>query len=127
MTTNQDRAAQLLYNEGCGSGDTAHYIARRLADAGLLTPDPKPRTLADMTREERETCRWMQADFDHSFADPPIRVVIGKCHGGTIDIILPGGSVSCVYPETLTPLPDLPRMAWPEEQATNHYTNQEKK
>ena len=41
MTTNQERAAELLYNEGCGSGDTAHYIARRLADAGLLTPDPQ--------------------------------------------------------------------------------------
>lgn len=33
---NIDRAAQLLYNEGCGSGNTAHYIARRQADAGLL-------------------------------------------------------------------------------------------
>ena len=42
MTTNQERAAQLLYNEGCGSGDTAQYIARRLADAGLLTPDALP-------------------------------------------------------------------------------------
>ena len=42
MSTNQERAAQLLYNEGCGSGDTAHYIARRLADAGLLTPDARP-------------------------------------------------------------------------------------
>ena len=41
MTTNQERAAELLYNEGCGSGDTAHYVARRLADAGLLTPDPQ--------------------------------------------------------------------------------------
>ena len=63
MTTNQDRAAQLLYNEGCGSGDTAHYIARRLAGAGLLTPElPEPdgewidadklrKTLARLDRE----------------------------------------------------------------------------
>lgn len=43
MSTIQDRATQLLYNEGCGSGVTVHYIARRLADAGLLAPDlPEP-------------------------------------------------------------------------------------
>ncbi|MDD2326288.1 MAG: hypothetical protein PHW63_09865 [Alphaproteobacteria bacterium] len=76
---------------------------------------PQPRTLADMTREEREACQWMQADFDHSFADPPIRVVITKARKTTADIILPEGAVSCVHPDSLTPLPGLPRMVWPKD------------
>ena len=43
MTTNIDRAAEVLYYEHVGSGDTADYLARRLADDGLLKPDsPEP-------------------------------------------------------------------------------------
>lgn len=43
MTTNIDRAAEVLYNEGVGSGETRYYLAHRLADAGLLAPDlPEP-------------------------------------------------------------------------------------
>jgi hypothetical protein len=60
MTTNQDRAAQLLYNEGCGSGDTAHYIARRLADAGLITPTHPVRlvTEEDYHNAPKRTVVW---------------------------------------------------------------------
>jgi hypothetical protein len=120
MTTNQERKWP------AGTADKINEWAESQLGLSLepwqmdllrQTEVSKPRTLADMTREERKACQWMQADFDHSFADPPIRVVIGKCHGGTIDIILPSGGVSCVYPDTLTPLPDLPRMVWPGEQA----------
>ena len=120
MTTNKERAVEVMRNFWHDGRYAVGFdeIADGLADAGLLTPDPKPRTLADMTHEERKACQWMQADFDHGFADHPLRVVIGKCHGGTVDIILSGGGVSCVYPDKLTPLPDLPRMVWPDDQAT---------
>ena len=117
MTTNKDRAAELLYNEGCGSGDTAHYIARRLADAGLLTPDPQPRTLKDMTPEEREACQWMQARDDVGN-----RVVITELNeGGQEGTVLYENGKQYEWPYSiLVPLPDLPRMEWPDEQATTH-------
>ena len=68
MTTNQDRAAQLLYNEGCGSGDTAHYVARRLADAGLLTPDPQiVRTFEEVLALSPDT---VMIDSDNDTAMP---------------------------------------------------------
>ena len=87
----------------------------------------KPRTLADMTHEEREACRWMQADYEDGFTEHPVRVIITVTYPNVVDILLPNGTRNCVRNEEITPLPDLPRMAWPEEQATNHYTNQEKK
>ena len=120
MTTNQDRAAQLLYNEGCGSGDTAHYIARRLADAGLLTPDPQPRTLADLLAAGHalEEYQWMQADFRDRSTGRTTRIVITRANQNVADVVFPSGVVSCVYSDELTPLPDLPRMVWPDEQST---------
>lgn len=43
MTTNIDRAARVLYDEGVGSKDDAYYLIHRLADAGHIALDlPKP-------------------------------------------------------------------------------------
>ena len=90
------------------------------ADLEALLPTPQPRTLEDMTREEREACQFMQADFDDGMLVTPVRVVITKARKTTADIILPEGATRCVSPDKLTPLPELPRMVWPDAQATTH-------
>ena len=72
MTTNQERAAELLYNEGCGSGDTAHYIARRLADAGLLTPElPEPDGEWIDADKLRKTLARLDREYDTVAASNP--------------------------------------------------------
>lgn len=97
-------------------GTAGHHVAEEIAcKLEALFPDPQPRTLADMTREEREACQWMQADFDDGIAERPIRAVITKEGKTTANIILPDGAVHCVYADKLTPLPDLPRMVWPDD------------
>ena len=88
-----------------------------LDDLRALFPAPQPRTLADMAREEREACQWMQADFRDRSTGRTTRIVITRANQHVTDIVFPSGVVSCVYSDELTPLPELPRMVWPEEQA----------
>lgn len=78
---------------------------------------PQPRTLADMTIEEREACQWMQADYDGA------RVVLTKVTDEVVSYLWPSGipgTRSSYYRDMFTPLPDLPRMVWPEEQTAGH-------
>ena len=119
MTTNQDRAAQLLYNEGCGSGDTAHYIARRLADAGLLTPDLQPRTLAD-TEWDDNVHPYMEAvtvsGRRHILLAPMGDTSVS---GNTILVADHDGGIPVLVPaDGLFPTGRYARLSLPEEQAT---------
>lgn len=86
-----------------------------LDDLRALLPTPKPRTLADMTPEEREACQWMQArlgDSDIVLTQVTNTYAVYVYRSGTT------GIRTCTWFDQITPLPDLPRMVWPEEQAT---------
>ena len=75
----------------------------------LITMMPRP-TLADMTPEEREKCKWMQADtsrWGHA-------VIICPDVGDGRAALLDGwGHVDYEPHSKVTPRPDLPRMEWP--------------
>ncbi|MDD2326109.1 MAG: hypothetical protein PHW63_08955 [Alphaproteobacteria bacterium] len=73
---------------------------------------PKPRTLADMDDEEREACRWMQAQIFHSAST--VGCVVDPGDFRSI-ILFQDGAASNVDNDQITPLPDLPRMVWPDE------------
>ena len=83
-----------------------------VADAArvLLAVLPKPPTLADMSPEERRACQWMQADTESEG-----RVVITICEwvDGRAAVLDRRGDVFYKAYATVTPRPDLPRMAWP--------------
>ncbi|MGP6175413.1 hypothetical protein [Corynebacterium sp. A21] len=91
-----------------GFVDALHWGAARLE---ALLPAPRPRTLADMTPEERAETQWMQADHvEHG------RVIITHPGSTYIYYMKPSGlsgGVSSSGSDRITPLPDLPRMVWP--------------
>lgn len=70
-------------------------------------------TLADMSVEEREACRWMQAD-DEPTGD---RVVILSPNWAKAiaRVLRDTGRVSEVRADTITPRPDLPPLEWPSD------------
>lgn len=77
----------------------------------LLAVLPKPTTLEDMGVEEREECRWMQANVEgvstrYVIADPR------DDDNGTAMLISEEGQLEWVFPEYVVPRPDLPRMPW---------------
>ena len=114
MTTNKDRAVEVMRNFWHGGRYAVGFdeIADALADAGLLTPDPQPRTLEDMTPEERRDCQWMQARDDVGN-----RVVITKMNEGDQEVTVlyeNGGLYEWPY-SVIVPLPDLRGMVWPED------------
>ena len=76
----------------------------------LITMMPRP-TLADMTEEERAACQWMQADV----ANHSVRYVItNPCdEDGEVALLAADGKIEWMFPEYVTPRPDLPRWEWP--------------
>ena len=78
----------------------------------LLPPLPRP-TLADMTEEERAACKWMQADVKNHRE----RYVIATPddNDGEVALIDSDGGIDWIFPEYVTPRPDLPRMEWPSD------------
>ena len=71
---------------------------------------PAPPTLADMTREERAACRWMQCDAG------PLgrRGVITNAEDWHVYVVdKETGLHSNHSPDMVTPRPDLPRLEWP--------------
>ena len=79
-------------------------------DVRALLPAPPTPTLADMTPEEREKCKWMQADtsrWGHA-------VIICPDVGDGRAALLDGwGHVDYEPHSKVTPRPDLPRLEWP--------------
>lgn len=75
--------------------------------------EPKPQTLADMSREDREACRFMMADVEGDDS----RVVILDPHweDGSARLMWPDGFIKPIPTEwgLITPLSTSPRMTWP--------------
>ena len=82
----------------------------RAAARALMALLPAP-TLADMTREERAECRWMQADVKGR----SVRYVIATPSdlNGLAGLVSADGQIEWTYPERVTPRPVLPRLEWP--------------
>ena len=75
----------------------------------ILYPPKRP-TMEDMTPEEREDCRWMQADVAGMSGRYAIIPVLGDGRAVLADEC--GGVIYQDY-EQVTPRPDLPRMEFP--------------
>ena len=90
--------------------DETMYHAARV----LLAVLPKRPTLADMTEEERRACKWMQADV----AGHGTRYVIANPDddGNEAELVSAEGEIAWIFPEYVTPRPDLPRLEWPSDQ-----------
>ena len=71
---------------------------------------PAPPTLADMTREERDECKWMQADTE---LWGRVVIVLHNAGGGRAVTLNREGHMAYEDHGTITPRPDLPRMTWP--------------
>lgn len=59
MTTNRDRAAEVIQKKLGVMTLSAKDTARRLADAGLLAPDLQPSTLADVKPDPQPGEAWL--------------------------------------------------------------------
>lgn len=123
MSTNQERewidadGLREVINEQLSShphGTVGHHVAEEIAcKLEALFPDPQPRNLEEMTRDEREACQWMQADFDGEM------VLLTKVSSDRVAFLHRSGTpgvYSSSWFHRITPLPDLRRMEWPEEQ-----------
>lgn len=74
---------------------------------------PSLPTLADMTLEEREACRWMQAisEPDSGYTDGT--VVIVEVQDDRAMLMWEDGSFDTRYHQHITPLPGESKMKWP--------------
>lgn len=96
-------------------GSVVANAARVLLD---VLPAPALPTLADMSDEERNACRWMQADVKPGgLADVK---TWGRCvivtpydEDGDTGLFSENGKIVWDSSERVTPRPDLPRMEWP--------------
>ncbi|MCK2200511.1 hypothetical protein [Corynebacterium callunae] len=73
-----------------------------------ILPAPKLPTLADMTQEEREACRWMQAQTWHEVG---IIVCVDEMTEIAQLITRANGVLERKFKD-VTPLPDLPKLEW---------------
>ena len=98
-----------------GASTTAEKAVARVVISTV--PEPRP-TLADMTPEEREECRWMQCDVKNH----RMRYVIANPDGGDgeASLIDSDGKIDWVFLEYVTPRPDLPRLEWPSDQKSDN-------
>ena len=75
-------------------------------------------TLADMTPEEREACRWMQADVKLANGGSVTCVIADpRTPGAKVRVWAPHGGSDDVQEGRVTPLPDLPKLEWPGSHA----------
>ena len=105
----RDWAEHIESNTATWSGTARVRAAARVILNDVPAP-PRP-TLADMTKEERRACQWMQADV----ANRSVRYVIAAPDDGDGETTLigPDGGISWFSPDRVTPRPDLPRLEWP--------------
>lgn len=77
----------------------------------LLAVLPKPPTLADMTEEERDECRWMQADVEGD--DRTVVILVPDASVGRALLLDQEPNLRYAARDEVTPRPDLPRLEWP--------------
>lgn len=83
----------------------------KIAGIKAMLLAPKRPTLAEMSIEDRETCRWMRADV----AGTSTRYMIADPRDEDNDAAIlfsEDGQPEWVFPEYVTPRPDLPRLTW---------------
>ena len=100
--------AEFIKSDMSAWGDGIRALVRVFLNAFPAPPRP---TLADMTDEERAACQWMLCDVeDHSR-----RYVIANPSDeeGDAALIAADGEIEWMFPEYVTPRPDLPRLEWP--------------
>lgn len=98
-----------VYEVGAGRG-----VSGIAEDLRALLPTPKPRTLTDMTPEEREACRWMQCEESHApTGGTKARGVILSSDGGSSSILERSGNVVLWPDHLVVPLLDEPPLKWP--------------
>ena len=112
-TTNHDRRLAHSWAETVKANPEC-WGQRQLAAARVILddlPDPPPPTLADMLPKERAACQWMQADV----AECNTRYVIANPDddGNEAELVSAEGEIAWIFPECVTPRPDLPRLEWP--------------
>ena len=89
----------------------SNYIRDLEAFASSTPPRP---TLADMTEEERDECRWMQCDVQGQGGAWLIVAPFDDDDEDYAHVVGRQGSKSWGFPaERITPRPDLPRLEWP--------------
>lgn len=105
------RAAMRRDTPGYTDGEFLADMSRYVRDLEVLLPAPPLPTLADMTDEERRECRRMQCDVEGR----SMRYVIANPHenDGEVTLLDSDGGIDWVFPEYVTPRPDLPRLTWP--------------
>ena len=105
------RAAMRRDTPGYSDWACLSDMSRYVRDLENLLPAPPLPTLADVTLDERAECRWMQCDVEGR----SMRYVIANPHenDGEVTLIDSDGGIDWVFPEYVTPRPDLPRLEWP--------------
>lgn len=71
------------------------------------------KTLADLTTEERQECRWMQC---HAIGRSGLLILLG-IDGDRARLLVESGMMVFADLAAVTPLKDLPRMVWPGEES----------
>lgn len=97
-------------------GTAGHRVAEKIAcKLEALFSDPQPRTLADMTPDEREACQWMQAKTWHEVG---IILWVDELTEIAQLITRANGVLERKFKD-VTPLPGEPKMKWPAQEQSN--------
>jgi hypothetical protein len=112
--------ADWLLNEEMTNGGLDEKIAPQLAAHAQTCREVRAKllallrpTLADMTPEERRSCRFMQADTE---TWGRAVILLPNEGGGRAVTLDQWGHVAYEVRDRITPRPDLPRMEWPGDQ-----------
>ncbi|GFK19304.1 hypothetical protein [Corynebacterium glutamicum] len=84
----------------------------------LITP--KLPTLADMTAEEREACKWMQCMIGDDTDDYCLLITVDTPFSR---VIFQNGNSTIWKNDLITPLPDLPKLEWPGGEPVEKHGN----
>lgn len=105
------RAAMRRDTPGYTDGEFLADMSRYVRDLENLSPDPPLPTMADMSMEERASCRWMQADV----MNRRVRYVIANPFDDDYDagMVSAEGEIEWFPAACVTPRPDLPPLEWP--------------
>ena len=97
-----DKVNEILSNRNLGADE-------KITEIKAILHTPKRPTMEDMNREEREACRWMQADTTRGRA-----LILGpEWVAEHAELLDQQGEVFYEDHANIAPRPDLPRFEWP--------------